>query len=302
MPPRAFLLALGALGLWSTLAWLGTSLAHVPALLLVGVAFCAAGCLTLPTCGTWSRSGGTWAVGIAGILGYHLLYFNALRSAPPVEANLLNYLWPLLIVVLAPVVLPDCRLRSHHVLGALISLVGVGLIATHGRFRLPTEALAGYGYAIGAAVVWALYSLLTKRRPTFSTTTVGGFCLVSGVVALVLYWLAPGPQQSMPPLRSMDWGLMILCGVGPLGGAFLCWDAALKCGDVRVIGNLGYITPLVSTLVLVWLGRQPLTLVVGLALGVIILGTLIGSLDSLQALLASSSRDTELSPTGDTPL
>jgi drug/metabolite transporter (DMT)-like permease len=48
----------------------------------------------------------TLLLGVYGLFGYHFLLFLALRSAPPLEANLVNYLWPLLIVVLAPVLLP----------------------------------------------------------------------------------------------------------------------------------------------------------------------------------------------------
>ena len=45
-----------------------------------------------------------WRWGCTGLFAYHFLLFIALRHAPPVEANLVNYLWPLFIVVLSPVV------------------------------------------------------------------------------------------------------------------------------------------------------------------------------------------------------
>ena len=50
----------------------------------------------------------------------------ALRLAPPVEANLVNYLWPLFIVVLAPVIVPGMRLRTRHVLAAAAGFAGAG--------------------------------------------------------------------------------------------------------------------------------------------------------------------------------
>ena len=59
-----------------------------------------------------------WLVGIAGLFGYHFLYFTALRNAPAVEAGLIAYLWPLLIVV-GSALLPGERLRWYHVAGAL---------------------------------------------------------------------------------------------------------------------------------------------------------------------------------------
>ena len=55
----------------------------------------------------------TLLLGIGGLFGFHFLLFLALRLAPPVEANLVNYLWPLLIVVLTPVLLPGWRLTRR---------------------------------------------------------------------------------------------------------------------------------------------------------------------------------------------
>jgi drug/metabolite transporter (DMT)-like permease len=73
-----------------------------------------------------------WAVGIGGLFGYHALYFVALRLAPPAEAGLLNYLWPLLIVLLSAL-LPGERLATHHVVGAVLGLIGTVLLLGVGR-------------------------------------------------------------------------------------------------------------------------------------------------------------------------
>jgi hypothetical protein len=47
------------------------------------------------------------------LFGFHFLLFMALRLAPPIEANLVNYLWPLLIVLLTPLVLPGYAQRRR---------------------------------------------------------------------------------------------------------------------------------------------------------------------------------------------
>ena len=47
------------------------------------------------------------ALGVYGLFGFHFLLFISLRLAPPVEANLVNYLWPLGIVVMAPLFLNE---------------------------------------------------------------------------------------------------------------------------------------------------------------------------------------------------
>jgi drug/metabolite transporter (DMT)-like permease len=60
-------------------------------------------------------------------------------------------------------------------------------------------------------------------------------------------------------------------GLGPLGGAFFLWDKALKTGDARHIGILSYLTPLLSTSMLLWISGRALTWPVALA-GVLIVG------------------------------
>ena len=276
MPLSAILLALGAVGLWSFLAFLGAQLSHLPPFLLVGIALCVCGLVSSVRLRSWRVPWKTFAVGVGGIFGYHFLYFTAFQHAPAVEANLINYLWPLLIVLLSPLLLPGYALRSHHLAGAAVGLLGAGLIVTGGRLSLDLAYLDGYLLAAGAALAWSSYSLLTKRLPPFPTGAVGGFCFFSGLFSLGVYFLsASRPLEVVLSLR--DWIYLLLLGAGPMGAAFFAWDAALKRGDPRVIGSLAYLTPLTSTLVLVFLGRRPLTWVSGSAMALIVAGAVIGS-------------------------
>jgi drug/metabolite transporter (DMT)-like permease len=218
---------------------------------------------------------------VGGIFGYHFLYFSAFQHAPAVETNLMNYLWPLLIVVLSPLFLPRYRLQPHHVIGALAGLAGAGLIISGGELSLDTAHLKGYLLAAGAALTWASYSLMTKRLPPFPTGAVGVFCLVSGLLALGAYIMSQD-SFTLADLEGEDWVSLILLGAGPMGAAFFTWDAALKRGDPRIIGSLAYLTPLSSTLVLVVLGGRSLTWVSIAAMLLIVGGAAIGSYDLLR--------------------
>jgi drug/metabolite transporter (DMT)-like permease len=281
MERRATLSALAAILIWSSLAILGSRLTAVPSLLQVGAALLVSGLLSAPRYREWGLPPGTWLIGIGGIFGYHFLIFTSFKYAPVVEANLLNYLWPLLIVALSPVVLPGHPLRPHHLVGALTGFIGAGLIITGGRLSPDPAHLPGYVMAAGAALSWALYSLLTKRVPRFPTSAVGGFCLVSGVMSTALY-LAGKMGSNLYAPTAQEWLYVLLLGLGPMGASFFLWDRALKDGDPRVVGALSYLTPMLSTLWLVLLGGEALTPVSVVAMLLLVAGSLIGSLDLLR--------------------
>jgi drug/metabolite transporter (DMT)-like permease len=268
--------AAGAILLWGSLALLGSGLGSLPPLLTTGVALVIGGMLGLVRVRDWRVPLATACLGVGGIFGYHVLLFTAFRMAPVVEANLVNYLWPLLIVVLSPVVLPGYRLRPRHVIGGVLGVAGAALIVTGGSLHPDPASIPGCLLAAAAALTWALYSLLTKRVPPFPSGAVGGFCLVSGILALGTHLLTAGPA-GFGGIGPADWVRLALMGIGPMGAAFMLWDAALKRGDPRVIGSLSYVTPLLSTGALILFGGRSMTPAAGIAMCLIVAGAAVGS-------------------------
>jgi drug/metabolite transporter (DMT)-like permease len=289
MNPSAFLLAGGAIVLWGSLALLGSMLSHLPAILTTGIALSIGGLLGLVRVKEWRVPALTLLVGIGGIFGYHVMLFSAFRLSPLVEANLLNYLWPLLIVLLTPVFLPGFALRAHHVAGALMGLAGAALIVSGGSINPDLSSLPGYLLAAAAAVTWASYSLLTKRLPAFGSGAVGAFCLAAGVLSLGVYVLWHG-AAGFAIIHPRDWPILVLLGVGPMGTAFFLWDASLKRGDPRIIGSLSYVTPLLSTLALTVVGGRPLSLLAGGAMTLIVAGAAIGATGSGRSTLTDKAQ------------
>ena len=272
---KANLYALGAIALWASLASLGVSLTHVPPFLLTGIALVIGSVPAWPLVthdpAQWRVPMRTLALGVYGLFAYHFLLFIALRHAPAVEANLVNYLWPLLIVVLSPVLLPGVRLRPAHVLAALLGFGGAAIAIVGGR-ELSGELAWGYLPALAAAFIWASYSLLTKRVAAFPTTAIGLFGLVSGVLSLLCHWAL----EPAATLQWRDWGLLALLGLGPLGASFFMWDKALKLGDARQIGILSYITPLASTSLLVLVSGRPFSSSIIIATAMILGAAVLG--------------------------
>ena len=251
----ANLYALGAILLWATLAALGVSLQHLPPFLLTGLALVIGSLPAWPLVRQWRVPAMTLLLGIYGLFGFHFLLFIALRLAPPVEANLVNYLWPLLMVVLAPVFLREVKLKWAHIAAALVGFAGAAIAIVGGAGAGSASASWSWGYlpAIGSAFIWASYSLGTRRVPAFPTAAIGLFGLLSGLLSLLCHLLLESPVS----LSTRDWTLVAAMGLGPLGAAFFLWDRALKQGDPRHIGILSYLTPLLSTaLLLVVSGRE----------------------------------------------
>jgi drug/metabolite transporter (DMT)-like permease len=255
----------GALLLWAFLALLARMAAGIPPLELTALAFAAGGAMALGVVAARGRLGAlrqgplAWAHGVGGLFGYHALYFAALALAPAVEANLLNYLWPLLIVLLSGPIL-GLHLGPRRLAGVALGFLGCALLVGAGA-SFPAGAFWGFACAVGCAVVWAVYSVTSKRMAAVPTEAVAGFCiataLLAGVTSVAFETLV------MPDARQ--WIAVLLLGAGPLGAAFFLWDAGMKRGDPRLLGTLAYAVPVASTLLLVVAGEGALGWRVALA-------------------------------------
>jgi drug/metabolite transporter (DMT)-like permease len=216
-----------------------------------------------------------WALGIGGLFGYHALYFAALRWAPPAESGLINYLWPLLIVLFSSL-LPGEHLRRSHIAGALLGFAGVVvLIAGRGAFDARAEFLPGYICAFIAAFIWAGYSVLSRRFGQVPTDAVAGFCLMTSLLSLVCHLAF---ETTVWPTTNVQWLALLALGLGPVGAAFYVWDIGMKRGDIRFLGVASYATPVLSTLLLVVAGYAEPTLTLALACGLIVAGALVATL------------------------
>src|ERR1700742_2603797 len=228
----ATLIGLTAILMWSLLAVLTVASGKIPAFQLAAITFAIGGLVGLLTFIGRPRALSAlrqplfvWAVGVGGLFGYHALYFLALRFAPPAEAGLLNYLWPLLIVLFSSL-LPGERLLPHHILGALLGLVGtVLLLMGGGGSGFEAGHLPGLLAAFIAAFVWSSYSVMSRRLKAVPTDAVAGFCLATAVLAAIVHLIV---EKTVWPETLAQWLAIVALGVGPVGAAFFTWDIGMK--------------------------------------------------------------------------
>ena len=257
----ATLAGCGALILWAFLALLSRMAAGIPPLQLTAMGFAIGGGVGLAVVLARGQAAAlrqgplAWAHGVGGLFGYHALYFLAFALAPALEVNLINYLWPLLIVLLAAPIrgLPLGPVRLG---GVALGFAGCALLVGPGA-SFPPEALPGFIAAAGCAVVWAVYSVTagTPRLARVPTEAVAGFCLATAVLATVLHL---GLESTVAP-DARQWLAVLLLGLGPVGAAFFLWDVGMKRGDPRLLGTLAYAVPVASTLLLIAAGEGELS-------------------------------------------
>lgn len=274
---QSVLLGFLAILCWASLATLGNLVIHLPPFYTLGVTF------LLGSIPAWFRPRELfpcWKVslwGIFGYFGYHFFLFYSFRYAPAIEANLINYLWPMILVLLTPVFFRKTKLKYYHFIGAGLAGTGAALLVWSKGADLHLENLKGYLLALAAALTWPIYSLGKKKMGQVALPAIGGFCLGAGVLSFITHALI----EPRVVLQWQDGLTLALLGIGPFGVSFYAWDLALRQGDGRVIGALSYLTPVLSTFGLVLFAGQYLTAASTLAMVLIIGGASSGLMDFL---------------------
>jgi len=282
--PAATLVGLGAIALWSVLALLTASAGAIPPFELAALTFAIGGGLGFVYAASRGRLAAlvqpwpVWMVGVGGLFGYHALYFAALNRAPPAEASLIAYLWPLLIVLFSAL-LPGERLKARHLVGAALGFAGAATLfaGKAGGFSLAAidpRVLSGYALALACAFVWSSYSVLSRKLKAAPTEAVAGFCVATAALAALCHFAF---ETNVAPAGAAQWAAIVGLGLGPVGLAFYVWDFGVKHGDIRLLGVAAYAAPVLSTLILVAAGFAPATPSLGAACALIVGGAVVAT-------------------------
>ena len=288
MPNSTIATGVGSLAilLWSILALFTTQASQVPPLLLLALTFAIASGLFLLVYLLKGEIKHAWrhtpssAMLVCGsaFFAYHFCYFYAFSHAPAVEAGLIAYLWPLLIVLMAGLG-PNNKLLWPHVVGALVAFAGTGIMLFTKDSGSLTESninhdWTGYGAAIACAFIWSSYSVFNRRYQSVPSSGVLWYCLITAFLAGLSHLAL---EEQSYQFTTSTWAAIFALGLGPVGIAFFCWDFGVKRGNLSLLGVLSYTTPALSTGWLVLLTDEILTQAQLIACLMITLGALFAS-------------------------
>lgn len=283
---QALLLGILTIICWGSLATLGQLLSHLPPFYILAVTFFIAAIPTLFRPKEMFPSFKIFLTGVLGFFGYHFFLFYSFRFAPVIEANLINYMWPVILVLLTPIFFKHEKLRWYNFVGCIFSVLGCFLLVFNDSFELKVGNIYGHLLAFGAAITWPLFTITKKKLPTTSPWAVGGFFFGSSILALVShYFLEPRVV-----LQAHDFFKLLLLGIGPFAMAYYSWDLAIQKGGTKLLGSLAYLTPVLSFLGLVLFADQALTFTQAIAMALIIGGASSGLMDFIPSKVLKKSK------------
>lgn len=210
-----------------------------------------------------------------GIGGYIIFWFLGFKNAPAFEANTLNYLWPLLLVVFSHG-LAKKRMSMPNIIGLATGFVGTCLIFNQGMgLDLSVTHLKGYAFSLLAAFIWASYSALT-RYASFPNRSMLAFMLIPAIISLCIHIGFETPY--IPTGKE----LFFLTLLGLTRISFTFWDYAMKAGKISFISSISYLVPVLSTGILMAFGYVPSNNIILISAALVIGGCLIVNYDTLK--------------------
>lgn len=276
--------ALGYLSLlmWATAALFTTHVLRLPTFEILSITFLVSFLLTatkLTITQTWHKIKQPWVIWLIGIMGTYgndLLYVAAFKNAPPVQADLLNYLWPIMVILFAGF-LPREKFTVKHILAATLGFAGAYILVTggHGINGFASQYSAGYILAIFDAIVWSIYTLLSRHYGSTPVEMIGMYCGVGAVLSLITH----GTVETWTTPNMGELITMVIMGLTTQGAAYFLWDTGIKKGNFKMLSILAYGNPILSVALLIAFGQAAFTYSIGISCVFVVAGAFIGGVN-----------------------
>jgi len=225
-------------------------------------------------------------LGALGLLLYSALYYYGLTQLSSQEACILNYLWPIMLVVFSTVILKE-KFTLIKWIAMICSFLGIVILSTGSSGAASGNAYWGIVSCVIAAACYGLFSVLNKKADYDQNTAMMVMWLAAAVGSAVLSAFT----ERWVPITGTQWLGMIWLGVAVDAVAYLLWALALKGADnTAIIANLAYLTPFLSLIVSAIVLKEKIQLRAVIALVFIVGGILLQSFyESIQKKKQSKS-------------
>jgi len=213
-------------------------------------------------------------MGFLGIFFYPFFFYSALQLLSAQEAFIINYLWPIMVVVFTVLILKE-KMTLKKIVGIICSFVGVIIVITKGDFSsLQFGSTTGILFAITGAIAYSLFSVFDKKQNYEKFTSMMFYYLFSFFCALIaVLFFSKIPMISTYQLIGLIW-----LGVFVNGLALAFWFFALKYGDAIKMSNMIFLTPFISLVYIYFLVGEKILASSVIGLMVIVTGIVIQSI------------------------
>lgn len=241
----------------------------------------------------WMRSGKviehfkfpliSYFLSLMGVCVVTVLYYLGLRTAPPVEVSLVNYLWPIFITIFSILIMHE-KFKLRHFISILMAFIGVVILIVNPENIQHFDLKLGHVLAFSGAVIWGVYSVLARKHPV-NQDNMG---VIYGLSSLLLFCLSFLIEDMVLPTDFTQVGFIILLSSNVF--AFSFWNYAMKLGDVKVIVIYSYFIPLLSMFWLIIFGLGVASGHIYIAATLIIGAAFVGNLDKIRIALSKVSK------------
>lgn len=184
-------------------------------------------------------------LGFLGLFLYSALYYYGLANLSSQEACILNYLWPIMLVIFSCILLKE-KLTAMKVVAMGCSFVGILILSLGNRGTGTGNAPVGMLCCIIAAACYGAFSVLNKKADLDQSLTMMISWLTAAVCGGILGFLT----EEWVPIEGVQWLGILWLGIVVDAVAYLLWALALKGSEnTAVIANLAYLTPFLSVVV-----------------------------------------------------
>ncbi len=214
---------------------------------------------------------------ILGLLGtyiYYILLYFGYAKGNGLEVLIIQYTWPIFIIVLSVIILKE-RLTLKKVLSILLGFIGVFIVITKGDFSsLKFDNIFVVSIVLVAAFTFGLFSVLSKRVDIDPTVLVTIYFLTATITSFISM-NALSEFKLLVPSSILP---IIINGVLVNGVSYILWIKALKLGEASFVAPFVFLTPAISTILIIIVFKEPFETVYILGVLSVISSGLINSL------------------------